>query len=448
VKLMETLKRALAPVKSDPPEPPPGLHNFRIPGTERDIRFQLRVDPDGSGVLLVDASSVVTLNPTAASIVKRLLDGRTPEWIRADLKRVMRRFDAHRFDQDVERMHELLRDLREGRIGEPVMNLADLPEGAYARSLAAPYRADMSLQLSGAPPHPLPGAEPVDVRRAHKVLERLAEVGVPLVQLRVGPRTDGELVVNMVERAEDLGLVCGLRLSPAGLNDAALGDRLTQAGLDLLQVPYHSVDPALHDALAGNGSHAASTSALERIAQANCYTQVLLVLAGCNKSDSDRTLTRLAELGAESLVVTALVADPHNPHPEGLARDALPALLVALRAAAERHGLRWTWAPPLELCPDCPLPDQTACAPRAEGELAIYVEPDGTVIPARGPFRPAGNLLTDAWETIWADPRFAVVREIQPEPDRCELCPELEICVGGCPRLAETGSRRCGPVTS
>jgi len=41
--------------------------------------------------------------------------------------------------------------------------------------------------------------------------------------------------------------------------------------------------------------------------------------------------------------------------------------------------------------------------PRCSSDVAIRVEPDGAVIPPRGPRRVAGNLLSDHWPAIWQD---------------------------------------------
>ena len=72
--------------------------------------------------------------------------------------------------------------------------------------------------------------------------------------------------------------------------------------------------------------------------------------------------------------------------------------------------------------------------PRAAGDAAIRIEPDGTVYPARGPRHRAGNILADSWEQIWASPCFARYRERLAAPTRCSDCPDLPICAADCPR--------------
>jgi hypothetical protein len=58
------------------PTPAPGLYHFvREKGLEKS-RIHLRIDPDGSGTLIVNASSVMHLNPTAAFMAWLILEGK------------------------------------------------------------------------------------------------------------------------------------------------------------------------------------------------------------------------------------------------------------------------------------------------------------------------------------------------------------------------------------
>ena len=59
--------------------PSSGLHHYtRQNGLEKS-RIHLRLDPDGSGTLIVNANSVMHLNPTAAFMAWLILEGKTEE---------------------------------------------------------------------------------------------------------------------------------------------------------------------------------------------------------------------------------------------------------------------------------------------------------------------------------------------------------------------------------
>ena len=59
--------------------PSSGLYHYsRVDGDEKS-RVHLRIDPDGNGTLIVNASSVMHLNPTAAFMAWLVLEGKTKE---------------------------------------------------------------------------------------------------------------------------------------------------------------------------------------------------------------------------------------------------------------------------------------------------------------------------------------------------------------------------------
>jgi radical SAM protein with 4Fe4S-binding SPASM domain len=92
------------------------------------------------------------------------------------------------------------------------------------------------------------------------------------------------------------------------------------------------------------------------------------------------------------------------------------------------------WNPPVQRVPDLPLADQVMKGPRCSGDVAVRVEADGTVIPPRGPYENAGNILQDSWDTIWNHEVFRIYRERVEAPTHCDICPGLVICAADCPR--------------
>jgi len=101
---------------------------------------------------------------------------------------------------------------------------------------------------------------------------------------------------------------------------------------------------------------------------------------------------------------------------------------------AEATALPVLWQPPVRRDPSLKLVDQVMAGPRCSGDVAIRVEPDGTVIPPRGPRRATGNLLHDPWEQIWDAPAFRVYREQLGHATRCDQCADLAQCAVICPR--------------
>ena len=87
-----------------------------------------------------------------------------------------------------------------------------------------------------------------------------------------------------------------------------------------------------------------------------------------------------------------------------------------------------------------------AAGPRCSGDTAIRVEPDGSVIPARGPFR-AGR-QPDRTTIGRPSNRAKCIRSYRRRVEsdtHCDRCPGLAICAADCPR--ESGRLGGGGVT-
>ena len=82
----------------------------------------------------------------------------------------------------------------------------------------------------------------------------------------------------------------------------------------------------------------------------------------------------------------------------------------------------------------CRWASRCAAGRAASGDTAIRVEPDGSVIPARGPVQPAGNLITDDWEAIEQSDVYQRYRRRVESDTHCDQCPGLAICAADCPR--------------
>jgi radical SAM protein with 4Fe4S-binding SPASM domain len=100
---------------------------------------------------------------------------------------------------------------------------------------------------------------------------------------------------------------------------------------------------------------------------------------------------------------------------------------------ADQRYQQVIWLPPVGRQVNETLADVVRRGPRAGGDVTIRVTAAGQVIPPRGPYRSAGNLLTESWSSIWADSAFDRYREHVELPTRCDQCPGLAICAADCP---------------
>lgn len=403
----------------------PGLYHYLRDVDGVQTRFHLRVEPDGSGMLLANAAAAARLSASGVVMARGILEGID----RGELARAVRaRFRGAQLEQvraDLQQVQNLIDRLAAPEGGFPVQNLDDPALSPYPSRLLAPYSADVPL---AAPEKLIP------------ILDRLWAAGIPQVRFLAPPLVDGTALLRVVEHAEDLGMIAGARGRGSDLAPGTLLADLAQAGLDYVVALYAVPDAAEHDALCGPGDHAAARRTFEAAHEAEVCPVAEVPLVESTLDDVEATIQSLLEIGVRSISFFAIAAPDELPAAEragALAARAMPEAAARVEGAILDAELRLFWQPPVKRNPTLALAEQVRLGPRCSGDVAVRVEPDGAVIPPRGPRRSAGNLLTQPWEAIWQDPAFRVYRERVAAPTRCDSCPDLAICAPACPRDPE-----------
>ncbi len=412
------------------PLPPiePGLYHAMKEAQGMYTRFHLRVEGDGSGMLIANATAAAQLTPTGVVIVKGLLDGKSESEIMNALQRRFSGATDTMMREDVARVQTLIRQIIEPGDTYPVFNLEDASVSPRSAQLIAPLQAAVPL---AAPEQLVP------------IIDRLWEVGIPHATFWVPPSPDAGALVRAVERAEDLGMIAGVRGRASDLLDGSLLQDLWQAGLDHATVIYASDDADIHDALCGDGDHAAALEVLDWLEAEQISAVAEVPLTHETMETLYDTIETLLARGADNLSFVAFAGlDPEVAEEHGVFNaDAMVQVATTVEETADQNQARFMWNPPVEIDPATSLADQVRAGPRCSGDVAVRVEPDGTVIPPRGPFLSAGNLLNDAWDDIWNHEVFRIYRERVEAPTRCDICPGLTICAAACPREPEGWAR-------
>jgi radical SAM protein with 4Fe4S-binding SPASM domain len=415
------LKRLWRPSKSSRAAAvEPGLYHYLCEADGATARFHLRVDPRGGGILAANAAAMARLNPSGVLMAKALLDGEPPDAI---VGRVMRAFHGVNRGQvfaDLDAVRAMIERMARPGDGYPIINLADPALGPKGLPLDRPMAADLTL------------CAPFHVGR---ILDRLWNLAIPHVTLVAASGCDWEHLRRAVVRAGDLGLICGARGMGSDLAQDKRIAELAAAGLDHLDVYCFSLDENIHDSLTRKGDFKQTVRALAAAREADICAVAQLGLVRAALPTLDATLEGLARHGVRNAAAFALATIvPAEAQAGSLMADELPAAAAMLEESAERHGLRLFWQPSVRRNPAVPLGEQLCQGPRTGGDWSIRLEPDGTVYPARGPRKSAGNLLEDDWETIEQSEVFAAYRRRLESDTRCGLCPGLAVCAADCPR--------------
>lgn len=405
--------------RPQPPAPvPPGLYHTLRETDGQITRLHLRVEPDGSGMLIANATAAARLSPVGVVIAKALLDERGEPDILRELQARFHNGEAVRLEHDLAQVKMLLRDLVEPGDRFPIFNLEDAAFSSRAVSLIAPLEATVPL----APP-----------AQIIPILGRLWDVGIPHVTILVPPHPNAADLVRAVERAEDLGLICGVSGRATDLGAGTLLDDLALAGLDHVTAFYAAADAAIHDALLDTGDHAAAEVLFRRTQVLEMADVGLTPLVASTVDHLEATLNALLSLQVFNVSFFAIATTAEEDGTGAIPAPAMRQVAAQVEEAADQARVAYLWHPPVERDDGLTLAQQVRQGPRCAGDVAVRIEPDGSVMAARGVGVNAGNLLRDDWQTIWNNPVFRRYRGRVETSTRCQFCPGLAICAADCP---------------
>lgn len=425
----DILTRLFFPSPTKPPDPvSPGLYHYMRSAGQDDYsagaytRFHLRVDLDGSGLLLANASAAAHLSPAGVVIAKGLLEDESQEEVIAQLKSAFRGADRSTMEADLKRVAGLIAGLVAPGDNYPVVNLEDAALSPFDAQLVAPFQADVEL------------APPVQLK---PILHNLWLANIPHVTFMTRNIMQSDYLVQAVERAEDLGMIAGIRVRASDLKEPAVLGNIAMVGLDHCNVLYASATAHAHDRLCGAGDHAQAASLFAKLHEQE-VAPVAEVPLLADAADSLRpTLDSLLTMGVTSVNFLVIVAPGEMSEDESggsLIASALPQLADLVEELAAEMDVRFIWQPPVQRLPGLTLSQQVLLGPRCTSDLSIRVLPNGDVLPPRGPDNAAGNLIADDWDAIWRNPAFRHYRERVERPTHCEECPGLVICAADCPK--------------
>lgn len=420
--MKDWLKRLLTLKPAETATPvTPGLYHAMHETDEAFARFHLRVENDGSGMLIANAMAAAQLTPTGVVIAKGLLEGEPADKILGELKQYFGGAREEVMRADIARVNQLIEQIKAPGDTYPVFNLEDAATSPYSAALIAPLQASVPL---------------ADPEQIASILDRLWKVGIPHVVVLAGPGFERAHLIRAIERAEDIGMIAGVRSRATDLDDEGFLADLRQAGIDHVTFLYAAQDPAIHDALCGAGDHAAAERLLAWLETYQISAVAEIPLVQPTLDALEETVETLLVKGADNLSFVAYpTTDAELANEEGIfTADGMAQVATTVEETANLAQARFMWNPPVQRDPTQTLAAQVVAGPRCSGDVAVRVEPTGEVIPPRGGYRSAGNLLRASWESIWDDPVFQSYRERVEAPTRCEVCPGLTICAADCPR--------------
>jgi radical SAM protein with 4Fe4S-binding SPASM domain len=151
------------------------------------------------------------------------------------------------------------------------------------------------------------------------------------------------------------------------------------------------------------------------------------------------TLDFLADIGVPTIGLNALIYSGHGlTVGTGLAeRELQPILDMAVQKTSER-GQRLIWYTPTQYCHFDPTQSNLGVKGCTAALYSMCIESNGNVLPCQSYYHSLGNFLNDTWESIWNHQLSVQLRERRNLPAKCDGCPVVAECGGGCPLQFES----------
>jgi len=359
---------------------PAGIHHLQATEDEKPYRLHLRLNNDGSGLLILNAATVLQLNPTAAEYAFHFIKGTEPE---EAAKQIAKRYQVDKntamadFENFANQIHELV-------------STADLDPASFLNfERVTPHSADSTLRLDCALTYRLPEntqAGYAPVKRVERelstdewktIMDKAWQAGIPHIIFTGGEATLREDLLMLIDHAEKNGQVCGLLTDGLKLADKPYLELLLQTGLDHVMLILQPNDPR-------------SWKAIETIIPEDIFLTVHLTLNRENAAEAKTNLEKLSKLSVANISLSA-------------ADNYLVDKLIELQDFASSLQLTLRWDLPVPYSSSNPISIETVDdeLPAGAGKAWMYVEPDGDVLPAQGePDKVLGNFLKDDWEKI------------------------------------------------
>lgn len=362
-----------------------GMYPYQAPSdAEQPYKLHLRIEEDGSGLLIINASTVLHLNQTAAELAYYLVQGMSDEEIEA---KIAERYevDRERAADDLLEFVEKINTLLQTEDLDPVTYLDIERVVPYSRKISAPYRVDCALTYN------LRGDTRVDVAPTDRIsrelttaewqqiLNKIQEAGIPQVVFTGGEPTLREDLPELILTAEGLGVVCGLLTDGLSLTTKKSVAQLLDNGLD-------------HILLLADGENPQFWKAVNHLVPANIAVTVHATLTSENKDTFTKTLEKLSKAGVQSISLSTN-------------EELLAPLLETASQRAVELGMTQVWDLPVPYSSSNPVSLELEKGekdfPDGAGKAWLYIEPDGDVLPAQGINKVLGNMLHDPWKKIW-----------------------------------------------
>ena len=377
--ILKPIQRWLAPIESIEP----GMYHYISPQDDpRNYRLHLRIENDGAGVLIINASTVLHLNETAAEYAYYFVNNLMADEVAGKM--------SHRYQvghdqalQDYHNLTERILTLVETPDLDPVTFLEFDRREPYSGNISAPYRIDCALTYNLPENAPAEAAPHKRVTRElstaewQQIIDKAWQVGIPHIIFTGGEPTMRSDLIDLIAHAEKNGQVTGLLTDGLQLREGEYFETLSATGLDHIVIRLVIEDERVWDAI---------STAMD----GDIFVAVHITITEGNRSAISTAINRLAALQVHAI---SLSASPEIDDTE----------LEAARDMVAEADISLVWDIPVPYSTHNPVSLEISAEhpPEGAGRAWLYIEPDGDVLPDQGQEKVLGNVLEKTWDEIW-----------------------------------------------
>jgi len=417
-----------------------GLYHYTREDEFEKSRIHLRIDPDGTGTLIVNANRIMHLNPTAALMAYMILEGKQEQEIIQTIRRQYR-VSADQAINDLSTFNLQLDNLIRPDGACPIHEMELEVNMPFSARPSAPYRMDLALtyRCNNDCAHCYNARErnfpELKTDEWKLILDKLWDLGVPHIIFTGGEATLRDDLPELIRHAESNGQITGLNTNARRLSDMNYVNQLVEAGLDHVQITVESCDERIHDEMMrAKGSFKQTIQGLKNALASKLYVMTNTTMLKTNVHKIPETLDFLAEIGVPTIGLNALIYSGNGlTVGTGLhERELQPILDMAVQKISAR-GQKLIWYTPTQYCNFDPTQNNLGVKGCTASLYSMCIESNGNVLPCQSYYQPLGNMLTDEWDSIWNHKLSTRLRERRDLPAKCEGCPVVPECGGGCP---------------
>lgn len=406
------------------------------------MALQLRVEPDGLGVMVINANTVLYLNETATAYAYYFMQGMPNEAVLQQVRR-MYRVTPETAKRDYEKLVYAISTLAQTEKICPISFLDVKSVEPFTQSYSAPLRMDLAVTFRcqnncvhcyAGGPHE---TSELTTPQWKQVIDRLKDIGVFILTFTGGEPTLREDLPELLLYAQNNGMVTGLVTNGRKLKDKSYVRVLEKNGLDFVQITLESHEAEIHDKMtAAIGSWKETVAGIKNAVPSQIYVTTNTTLSKYNASSFLETIDFLkglgvAAFGCNSLIYSGKAAEVKDEF--ALSIETLNELLPKIQERANQLGLKFLWYTPTQYCLFDPVKLGLGIKSCTAAMVNMCVGPDGEVYPCQSYFESLGNILKDDWDRIWKHPLAVKIRNREYVEPKCKDCEQLQICGGGCP---------------